>query len=204
MIELRDPRTLSDLRQRAKADSEAHLGDVQVVVQENQNEFLVASDQPSQTGGRVYVVNYEIRVPDGFEVSIMGANGNIEVGFLKDDLSILTANAFVTLDEIQASVSATVTNGDIDAEVTLPLDAVADLRVGNGDIILEIPTTTNAEFSLQITCCGWEFQNITLQNEEVSPPGVLPRTVTGTLGNGRGTISLNMGSGEVTVIGAGT
>lgn len=184
----------------SQADAEAGLDVLDVVIDEGVDEFLVYTDQP-ETGSRNYAVEYEIRLPDDLEVAIINGNGNIIVEFVRDNVEIASVNADINLDEVEGGVSAQLVNGNIDAEVTLPLDGIVDMVVGNGNITLEIPTNTSAEVTLEIVCCGYNFDNIELQNEEISPPGVFPPTVTGTLGDGRGTISLGVGNGVISVIG---
>jgi DUF4097 and DUF4098 domain-containing protein YvlB len=187
----------------SQADAEAGLDVLDVVIDEGADEFLVYTDQP-EVSSRDYAVEYVIRLPDDLEVAMISANGNIIVEFVRDNVEILSVNADINLDEVEGNVSAQLVDGNIDAEITLPLDGVVDVVVGIGNITLEIPTNTSAEVTLEVVCCGWNFDNIELQNQENSPPGVFPPTVTGTLGDGRGTISLAVGNGIITVIGVGT
>jgi hypothetical protein len=181
-------------------DAQAGLEDLNVVVEEGAQAFLVYTDQP-ETSTRAYAVDYEIRLPDSFAVSVINVNGEIIVEFVKDSVGIASVNTAVNLDEVEGDVSAEIVNGDISAEVTLLLDSVVDIVVGSGDITLEIPTDTSAEVYLEVVCCGWNFSNLNVQNLEESGPGVFPPTVTGTLGAGQGTISLAVGNGLINVIG---
>ncbi|MGD2217592.1 MAG: hypothetical protein PVJ64_12630 [Gemmatimonadales bacterium] len=185
----------------SQADADEHLSSVQVVIDENPDDFLVYTDEPDEAGGRVYVVNYEIRLPDNLEVAIVNVSGDILVEFLKDNVDISSVQASITLDEMQGNVLIELVSGLIDAEATLPLDGSLDMTLNDGDITLQIPTETSADLYLEAFCCAWDIQNLTLQNEEQSPPGTLPATLSGTLGDGRGTISLAIGNGIITLIG---
>ncbi len=184
----------------SQADAEAGLDVLDVVIDEGPDEFLVYTDQP-ETSSRLYAVEYEIRLPDDLEVAMVNGNGDIIVEFVRNSVEIGSVNANINLDEIEGNVAVQLVNGNVDGEVTLPLDGVVDVVVGNGNITLEIPTNTSAEVTLEIVCCGYNFDNIELQNLETSPPGVFPPTVTGTLGNGQGTIYLGVGNGLISVIG---
>ncbi len=181
-------------------DAEAGLDDLDVVVEEGAEGFLVRTDQPG-TGSRFYEVDYEIRLPDSFAVSVVNGNGEIIVEFVKESVSVASVVTIVDLQEVEGDVSAQIVNGSIGAEVTLQLDGVVDIAVANGNITLEIPTDTSAEVVLEVTCCGWSFSNLDVQNLQESSPGVFPPTVTGTLGAGQGTISLSVGNGIITVVG---
>lgn len=181
-------------------DAEAGLTDLEVVVEEGPEAFVVYTDQP-ETSYRTYAVDYEIRVPDSFAVSVINVNGEIIVEFIKQSVDIASVNTVVNLDEVEGDVSAQIVNGDIGAEVTLLTGSVVDIAVVNGDITLEIPVDTSAEVYLEISCCGWNFDNLDVQNLEESGPGVFPPTVTGTLGAGQGTISLAVANGLINVIG---
>jgi hypothetical protein len=184
----------------SQADADAALDNLAVVIDEGVEVFHVHTDQPEQDG-RAYAVEYEIRLPDDLEVAMVNVNGDIIVEFVKNSVEITSVNAAINLDEIEGNVSIQLVNGDVDAELTLPLDGVVDMAVADGDITLEIPTDTSAEIYFEIACCGNNFSNLDVQDLEHSPPGVWPPTVTGTLGAGQGTISLAVGNGIITMIG---
>jgi hypothetical protein len=184
----------------SQADAEAGLDDLDVVVDEGPDEFHVYTDQP-EDDGRAYAVEYEIRMPEDFEMSMVSGNGDIIVEFLKRATTVSSVNADINLDEVEGNVSLQLVNGDVDAEVTLPLDAVVDMAVTSGNITLEVPVATSAEFHFAIGCCGWNFDNLTPQNVNVSPPGVYPQTVDGMLGDGHGTITLAVGNGIISLVG---
>ena len=75
--------------------------------------------------------------------------------------------------------------GTIEGEVTLPLNGAIDMKTVTGDINLVIPVNTSAEFSAAVNIGSISDSNLVLQNEV--------RTATflsGTLGSGQGTITL--------------
>lgn len=184
----------------SQEDAEAGLADLDVVIEEGAEEILVSTDQP-ETSSRAYAVDYEIRLPDDLAVSILNVNGEIIVEFVKRGVEISSFNTLVNLDEVEGNVEALIVNGDIGADVTMPPGGAVAIAVGNGDITLEIPTDTSAEIYFEVACCGWNFDNLDVQNLESSGPGVWPPTVTGTLGAGDGSISLAVGNGLINVVG---
>lgn len=178
-------------------DADAHLDLLEVSVEENPDDFVISTEQPQVSGGRAYVVNYTITLPDDFEVAIVNANGNITVIAVKEDVNITNSNGEIRLNGIEGSVAADISNGEIDAAVTLPLDGTLVMSVGNGEIGLSVPQNTSAEFSAEVGNGSITVVNLTLQNQVTTP-----RSVTGTLGAGQGTVSLAVGNGVITVTGS--
>lgn len=180
----------------SQADADEYLDSLKVVIDENPDNFVITTEQPSSPGGRTFVVNYEIELPDGMEVVIASGNGDITITSLNGDIVIASGNGDVTLGDIVASVVVALGNGDIDAEVTLPLGGNLEMAVGNGTIVLAIPQSTSAGFSAEVGNGTISVVNLTLANRETTPT-----TVTGTLGDGQGTIGLSVGNGTITVAG---
>jgi DUF4097 and DUF4098 domain-containing protein YvlB len=159
-------------------DAEAHLKELSVDVQDLTNEILVKTLQPKHSGGRHYIVNYTISLPKNMDVTVYSLNGR------------------VTLNEIFGNVSVDLINGDIDGKVTLPLDGTIHMGITNGSIDLDIPQNTSAEFTASVTNGSISVSNLELRNRvEIS------KSLTGTLGDGRGTISLNTTNGNIMVTG---
>ncbi|MGD2152041.1 MAG: DUF4097 family beta strand repeat-containing protein [Gemmatimonadales bacterium] len=185
----------------SQLDADGYLEILEVSVEETPDTFLVATDEPPASSGREYTVNYEIEVPDGLEVTVVSGNGDVTVVRFKNRVDVTAASGDVTLEDIEGSAAIQLVNGEVDAEVTLPLDGVVDVEVETGDITLRIPASTSAELYLEVGCCGWTLEHLNLQNKSETPPGVRPVVLTGTLGDGQGTISLVLGNGIITVIG---
>ncbi len=66
----------------------------------------------------------------------------------------------------------------------------------NGNIELEIPQNTSADFSANVTNGAIQILNLTLQNEVATT-----RSLRGTLGNGQGTIKTNTVNGNINTTG---
>ena len=178
-------------------DAQAHLQDLKVNVQDLLNEIRVETIQPTNTGGRTYIVNYTVTLPRFLKNNITNLNGIVTLDSIDNDVTVLNMNGTATLTNITGSASANILNGQIQGTVTLPLNGVIDMTTLNGDIDLEIPVNTSAILSANVTVGTITTQNLVLQNV-VSTPTFLR----GTLGNGQGTIELEAKQIEhITVIG---
>ena len=163
------------------ADAATHLKELGVVVQDSTGEVLVKTTQPSQSGGRNYVVNYTIILPKSMVVNVSGVNG------------------LVSLDEIVGSVSVDLVNGEIISKLTLPVDGTIDMSIANGNIVLDIPRSTSAQFEATVVNGSIIVSSLDLQNKVETL-----RSLRGTLGAGQGTISLSTINGGVTMKGFGS
>jgi DUF4097 and DUF4098 domain-containing protein YvlB len=185
------------VRSGSVADAEAHLPLLQIEVQEGASEVIVRTQQPTETEGRSYEVDYEITVPADFDLVLDNVNGNITVSEMNSSLDIGNVNGTVVLDDIFGDVSVGLTNGQIEAEVTLPFDGTIDMGVTNGNILLGIPLETSAEFSAGVT-----NGKITVSGSlDLKDSHVTNVSVTGTLGDGDGDISLMVVNGNIDVTG---
>jgi len=175
-------------------DAEAHLQFLLVNATDRGNEILIESDQPDDTGGRDYNVEFDIEIPRDFDVIITAANGIANVGSMDGDVSISMANGQVALDEIAGNTSVNLANGIFEGDIELPLNGLIDIVIANGTINLAIPQTTSAEFSAVVVNGSISITNLTLFDEVITPT-----SVTGTLGSGEGTIDLNVANGLIFV-----
>ena len=87
-------------------------------------------------------------------------------------------------------------NGQIIAKITLPLNGSIEMANVNGNIELEIPTNTSAEFSAGLVNGNITITNLVLQNQVSSST-----SLTGTFGNGEGTIALATVNGNINTTG---
>jgi DUF4097 and DUF4098 domain-containing protein YvlB len=177
-------------------DAEEHLQLLDVSVQDLGNEIFVKTIQPEKTHGRSYVVDYTITLPKSLEVLAHNVNGTVTVDSLDNSISVSNVNGLIALEEIFGSTVVQLTNGEIESQVALPPDGTIDMSVVNGNIDLNIPVNTSAEFSANVTNGRISVSNLVLQNEVSSPT-----SHQGTLGQGEGTISLRTINGNVNVSG---
>jgi hypothetical protein len=178
------------------ADAEAHLPDVDVVIDVQAGEIDVQTEQPSSSGGRNYVVDYQVTVPIDLLVQIENANGNITVESLENTASAQVANGNIVLDDVLGDVLAQTGNGNIVCTATLPAAGQLNLTTGNGNIALQIPTSTSAQFSAAVGNGVITISGLSLQDQTFTP-----NLVTGRLGAGDGQIALATGNGNITAVG---
>jgi hypothetical protein len=178
-------------------DAEAHLQELEVNVQSLANEVFVETILPQDTGGRIYEVDYTITLPKDLEIQITNVNRNVTLNAIDNNITVNNENGDVTLMEIFGSAVVNLTNGIIESEVTLPLNGTIDLNTVNGNINLDIPANTSAGFLATVNIGSISDSNLMFQNEVRTPT-----SLSGTLGNGQGTISLESeATGSISVSG---
>ncbi len=170
------------------------LLDVQIT---SSNEVInVQTLQPNNAQGRHYVVDYAITIPVDLEIEMNHVNGNVTIEAMQNTVSVDGVNGNVDLSDIFGDATATVDNGSIKAEITLPLDGSIRLSNANGDIDLRIPRTTSAELSALVDSgtITWDQLDLTdiLQTEH---------SLSGTLGDGAGVIDLETINGDIRMTG---
>jgi DUF4097 and DUF4098 domain-containing protein YvlB len=159
-------------------EAQQGLPEVQVAVEEFEEEIVVRTIQPQDNERRNFVVNYEINLPRNLSVLVTNANGNIDA------------------TNIDGSVSVQLSNGNVEARVTLPPSGFIEITIANGDTDLFIPVSTSAAFSAAVGNGSIEISNLELQNLVRTS-----KTAMGVLGEGNGAITLQTGNGRITASG---
>lgn len=159
-------------------DADLHLRDLEVRVEDLGSEIYVETHQPSASHGRNYNVDYEIILPEDFDLHITNISGNV-------DIRDTRGNTFVT-----------VISGRVEARAVLPLHGTIDMVTTSGGIDLRIPRSTSAEFWADVISGTITVSGLSLRNESHTP-----NSLRGTMGAGQGRISLNVTSGTVRVEG---
>jgi murein DD-endopeptidase MepM/ murein hydrolase activator NlpD len=180
-------------------DAENHLAVIKVENTTSDTEIRVRTDQPPDTQGRNYIVNYTVTLPQGMMIDAGNANGVVSVQSMKNRVSIDNANGDITMESIEGNALATLGNGSIVASVTLPLNGFIDLSVGNGDISLAIPQNTSAALSATVA-----NGTVSVSNLDITNPVVTANSVSGTMGKGHGTITLTVANGTIAISGIGS
>lgn len=178
----------------SQAEADAGLGVLEVVVDSSTAEVKVRTDHP--TDNRNYTVNYVITIPDDWTVNIGNANGDVTVTKLRNDLRVQCSNGTVTAGVDGGDTVVTVANGAISASVTMAPNGLVNLQLANGAVALLIPQTTSADLAATIGNGTITTANLTLTDVTQTP-----KSITGTLGGGDGTIVLNVGNGAIAVTG---
>jgi DUF4097 and DUF4098 domain-containing protein YvlB len=141
------------------------------------------------------------------EIVVEGARGKVSVSSVNEGIKISDTSGEITADSVNGaitmtrmdskSVEASTVNGDISYEGTLPDGGHYNLATHNGDVLLAIPETANATFTVR-TYNGEFRSDLPLQGGG-SQPIKQGKRVTLTLGNGSADVSLESFGGEIRV-----
>ena len=177
-------------------DAKRHLDELEVQVTDLGDEVLVRTDQPRNTGGRDYVVDYTIALPSDLIVDVALVNGEITIDAIENTVRVDNVNGNVQLTNIVGNAHVTLVNGNIESDVVLPMNGEIDQSTTNGNIILSIPSATSADFSAAVTNGAISTSNLLLSNQVQTP-----RSLEGMLGSGEGDIALRTVNGAINVHG---
>lgn len=158
-------------------DAQAHLGLLQVRIQEGDEEILIETLQP-RNDGRNYEVDYAVALPRGLEVYVESTNGRVALEGMTEDVAVKLVN------------------GTIDASLTLPPGGTIDLFTINGDIGLDLQPDASAQLKATLT-----HGQITATNLQIQDQVATPRSLTGRLGDGAGLVQLALVNGDIRVQG---
>jgi hypothetical protein len=182
------------VRSDTRADAEEYLGRVSVEVAEVGDAIEIWTDQPTNTGGREVIVDYELSVPDYLVVEVVNTNGDVEVSSVNDDVTASNVNGTIELTDVVGDVEATLVNGDIDADLTLLSGGVVDLTVVNGEIDLVVPASVSAVLDADVVNGTVVVTGLTITDATTTT-----RSVHGRLGGGDGLIELDVTNGTIRV-----
>jgi hypothetical protein len=180
----------------SREDAEAHLADLEVVVDTRTDEVGIETVQPSSSGNRNYVVEYQITMPSDLMARVDNANGEIRIDSIENTVRVQNANGNLIIYDIVGSVIAQTANGNVDCLATLPAAGTLSLTTGNGNIGLLIPVETSAQFSAAVGNGNISLAHLSLQDQTITA-----NLVTGRLGSGDGQISLTTGNGNIAAVG---
>lgn len=184
------------VRSSSLADAQEQLERLRVVVTTIGDAIIIRTEQPQETEGRTYEVEYELSVPRRLEAEIDNINGNVSVSAMDDDVDVENTNGNLTLEEIVGNASATTVNGNVEAEVTMPLGGEISLRATNGNLTLDIPVSTSA-----VVLATLANGSITTSNLPMDDAESTPTSLTLVLGNGDGDIDLQTTNGNILIRG---
>jgi hypothetical protein len=184
------------VRSESLQDAEDHLGELHVSVDSLANEVFVETIQPHNSGGRNYIVDYTITLPTHVAVQVMHVNGIVTLNSIEHDVTVHHENGEVTLRGIVGNARVNLVNGPIEGDITLPVHGTIDLNTVNGHIDLALPANTSAIFSARVSSGRVSLSDLVLQDDVSTST-----SLSGTLGNGQGTISLETRNGNIRVSG---
>jgi hypothetical protein len=185
------------VRSDTQRDAEDHLHLLRVRVHTAPEKILVETDQPQHSGGRSYVVDYELEIPAYLCAEAVNGNGAIHVQGIREGVVVEVGNGNVTLQSVEGSAFVAVGNGQVEARVHLPPSGQAVVAVGNGSVDFSVQPEVSAQFNAQVGNGTISVSGLSL-TDQVSSPGQL----SGRLGSGDGLINLSVGNGWVAVKGS--
>ena len=178
-------------------DAEEHMDELKILVADQIDEFLIQTLQPENPQGRKYVVVYYITLPSNLEIEVTLTNGDIGVLDVQNSVMVDTVNGDVFLSNIFGNAVVDLTNGSINSTVALPSNGEIRMSTDNGNLDLSIPTSTSAEFSATVGGIG----EIIVSDLDITDSLSTSKSLTGTLGDGEGSITLSTVNGNIEVIG---
>jgi hypothetical protein len=158
---------------QSESDAQSHLSDINITVEENVSNIKFDVDHPS-SDNRNYLIDFDISLPDHLYNEIALGNGNIM-------LESITRLALINLG-----------NGNATTDLTLEDTCGVSIAVGNGNIDFIIPDSTNAILAASVGNGTITNNGLNFTNEQSSNNQFI-----GTLGNGAGSIVLNIGNGNI-------
>lgn len=177
-------------------DAEKNLEHFEVVVSDGQDQISVKTDQPTLTYGRSYQVVYNIIIPDNWDVNVENVNGRVQIDSLNGNINVGLVNGDAVITEIYGNISIGVTNGAVYGKVTLPMNGLCTINTVNGQVQLNIPTTTSAELAAKVTNGTVSVSNLILKNMVSSQ-----NSVSGALSKGQGKITVTAVNGTINING---
>jgi hypothetical protein len=177
-------------------DAENHLDDLSVVPDSSESEARVRTEQPISSGGRDYIVDYTITLPDTFLVAAGGVNGKLDLQSLEGGVIVGYANVTINGTDLEGDTRMAIANGTIQTAVTLWPGGQVAISAANADIRLMVPVDTSARVQASTANGTIAVQNLTLSDEVRTDT-----SLTGTLGAGDGSINISIANGSIVLEG---
>jgi DUF4097 and DUF4098 domain-containing protein YvlB len=178
----REVEVVAERRVRGGSEDEARrfLESLSMGEEVSAERVRIEAQLPDQrSSGRSVTVSYTVRVPSGLNLSLVTGNGEVVIENVTGTVDASTTNGGIGAEGISGSVKATAVNGGIRVEMASVTGDI-EMSVTNGGLRLELPANTRA--SLEASCVNGGIdvdEELGLQATERSR-----RQVTGTLNGG--------------------
>jgi hypothetical protein len=155
---------------------------------------------PKHLLGLPWKIDYRIRVPISTDLEINAGRGPISLADIDGTIRLSAAESETNLRLSGGSIDATIASG----KVTLSIPSRswrrgrADIRVGAGEINLELPSGFNGDVDADILRIG-QIDNSYGGLETREKPGLTPLIVRGRSGSGGGLIKLTVADGKINI-----
>ena len=184
------------VRDESVEETKRHIGDIKIEIVESATMLAIKTSHPNSTGGRMYQVDYEIQVPSSWKLTVSNVNGNVTILNIKNTTKATITNGTLEARDIRGNVDGDVTNGTINAKVYLPENGSCVLGTLNGTIGFLVPRSVSAAAAATATNGTVWVSNLPLVLSSSSRT-----SISGTLGDGKGTIRLSTLNGTVQLTG---
>jgi hypothetical protein len=155
---------------------------------------------PKTLLGLPWKIDYRIRVPISTDLEINAGRGPISLVDVDGTIRLSAAESETNLTLSGGSIDATIASG----KVTLSIPSRswrrgrADLRVGLGEINLELPSGFNGDVDADILRIG-QIEDSFGGLESREKPGLTQQIVRGRSGSGGGLIKLTVADGKINI-----
>jgi hypothetical protein len=177
-----------------KASSEQALRQIEIEIADGSDHVDVTTRTPRGFFGG-YLVDYDVRVPQGVRVEVETVNGSINLEGALASTRVKTVNGSVEVLEARGEVEAQAVNGRI--EVQSPAVAASDryrLSTTNGSVELRLPREVSGSFEAHAVN-GSISTDLPLRVEGRFGP----KRLSGQVGSGGGRYELRTVNGSVSI-----
>lgn len=174
------------------ADARAHLPNLRVLLDETSTAIVVRTEQPEKTRGRLYVVDYTVRLPSHLRQNVGNVNGSVRLVGARAHVTVGNVNGNVDVIDIEGGLEAGLVNGNVFADVWLPRGEDVALGTVNGNLTLEVQPGASARVTADWVNGGFSSSGLDLEIDQITPI-----SVRGRLGDGAGQIGMGTTNGQI-------
>ena len=182
------------VKAESREDASAHINDIEFNIHQGRYNLMFETIMPTAFSGREYEVEYHVRVPMAWDVSIYHKNGRIDARSITSALSIDLSNGEVVFDSIDGDVSTHVENGIISGDIQMNCGNTCKLGITNGRIDLYIPEDLSAILTANVITGTVDVSELSVEDLNDSADGFC-----GCLGDGDKTVDLSAVNGTIRV-----
>ncbi|MDQ2921768.1 MAG: hypothetical protein M3R52_09200 [Acidobacteriota bacterium] len=155
---------------------------------------------PKTLLGLPWKIDYRIRVPSGTDLEINAGRGPVSLAGVEGNIRLSAAESETNLKLSGGSLAATIAIG----KVTLSIPSrswrrgAVDIRVGSGEITVELPPGFNGDLDVEILRIG-RIDDSYGGLEAREKPGLTPQNIKGRSGAGGALLKLTVADGRINI-----
>jgi len=157
-----------------------------------------AKNFPKKLLGLPWKIDYRIRVPMSIDLDINSGRGPVSLAGVEGNVRIASPQSDTRLEFTGGTLSTTLAVGKVTLKVLGRSwrGVGADIKVGAGDITLELPAGFSGDLDANILRAG-EIENSYEGLEAREKPGITKQQVKARMGSGGGFLRLAVGDGHI-------